>query len=1112
MIQNNKHGSPNTETWMNLTDGVRFQSSVCPARHRYVHLCLTLSAAFCWLVLGEVSVVAEGRQPVWEDETVFRINKEPAHTTIVPQPDRESALRSLTSDRRQSPWRVSLNGQWRFYYAGRPESAPKGFERPGFRDENWNPLIVPSNWQLHGYGVPLYSNINYPFHVDPPTVMGQPRREFTNAPENQRNPVGSYRHKFSVPDDWAGREVFLTFDGVRSAFYLWINGHKVGYSQDSRTPAEFNITPYLVDGENLLAVRVFQNSDGSYLEDQDTWRLSGIFRDVYLWSLAPVDLHDYFVKADLDRVTYSEGALNVDVTIRNTTPESARIKVSAEVLDGPEIIWSSNTQSDVQGDSDAILTLTDSPIPNVKAWSAEVPNLYDLVIMVEDDSGELISAHAAKIGFRTSEIVSGNLLVNGEPIYIRGINRHEHNPETGYVITPEQMEREVQLMKQMNINAVRTSHYPPDPRFIELCDRYGLYVCNEANIESHGMGYGENSLAKRPSWGPAHLDRVRNMVERDKNYPSVIIWSLGNEAGDGVNFEQASDWIKQRDPSRPIHYEIARADLMAKPHVDIFSRMYTPPYLIDEYQVKQEKLPPEQRKPLILCEYSFARGNSNGNLTDYWKKFESNRYAQGGFVWDWADKALLKEEKHGARRVRYYAFGGDYGDYPNDKGFHLSGILMPDLGWTPKVPELKKVYEEIAIDAVQDADQGIRLKVRNKFFFRDLDGIRAHWTLMRDGESIQVGQVDMPSIAPQDEGWIVIPITRDEVDSESEYHLLVVFQAEEATPWSLAGHELAWHQADLGWGQRLVPASPDVSELPDLNVNDAADRIVAGTSDGRIEYVFDRTAGAIEQIRVDGQDRLVGPMHLEFWRPPTSSDRGMGPFEAVSAWRDASLNAGVEDVDIVYKPGRVTIRFEMNIPVQITKSESSKTVPPAKAMVTYWVYGNGQLDVAADLDVPKGLPMMLRVGFQGEMDDRYQQWSWYGRGPHENYQDRKAGARWGVFSGKVEDLFFAYIEPQESGNRCDVRWTEFTSRGHGGLRFDAIGPNLMEVSAYPYASKTLENTTHAHLLPEQDSFVFNIDLHQMGLGGIAGWGPQPLEHYRLPSGRSYHHAFRITPF
>ncbi|MBB5351310.1 beta-galactosidase [Haloferula luteola] len=564
--------------------------------------------------------------PDWENQHVFRINKEEPRAISMPFPTAEGAL---SHKRLESPWCQLLNGDWKFHWVEHPDQRPVDFYKPDFDSSSWKTIPVPSNVEMEGYGTPIYTNVTYPFVKNPPFVMGEPPQNWTTFKE--RNPVSSYLRTFTIPENWKGRHTFINFNGVDSAFYLWINGQKVGYSQDSRTPAEFDITPYLKEGENTLAVEVYRYSDGAYLEDQDMWRLSGIFRDVYLHSSAPLQLRDFFARGGLSD-DYAKGTLNLEAEVRDLQGGSSSWSVNAIVTDltGKEVVNSTLTGNTGEGSSLKLEGL------DIQPWSAESPTLYQLLLTLKNADGQPVDYFATKIGFSRSEIKNGQLLVNGQPILIKGVNRHDHDPDTGHYISEERLLEDILLAKRNNINAIRTCHYPNDPRFLELCDEYGLYVCSEANIESHGMGYGDESLAKDPSWKDAHLDRVRNMVEAFKNHPSIILWSLGNEAGDGVNFEACSEWIKANEYSRPVHYEQGGR----KAHVDLYSPMYASHDWCEGYARDEEKKPLAEQRPLIQCEYSHAMGNSTGGLAEYWDLFERERLLQGGFIWDYIDQGI----------------------------------------------------------------------------------------------------------------------------------------------------------------------------------------------------------------------------------------------------------------------------------------------------------------------------------------------------------------------------------------------------------------------------------------------------------------------------------------
>ncbi len=628
------------------------------------------------LLFFSLTAGALAQTPDWENPAVFRVNKEAPRATSMPFPDRESAL---SKKRLESPWCQLLNGDWKFHYSGSPAARPADFHKPDFDVSGWKEIPVPSNWQLHGYGVPVYTNSEYPFAANPPKVMDEPPAHFTNFPADERNPVGSYRRNFTLPAEWKDRPVHIVFQGVDSAFYLWVNGQKIGYSQDSRTPAEFDITEALKEGENVLAVEVYQHSDGSYLEDQDMWRLSGIFRDVYLWTSPPLDVRDHWVQAGLTP-DYKQGTLRVSATVVNESAETKGAKVRFTLLgeDGQELV-SQEGPVGVPAKGESWYSLEVPVVAGVSFWSAETPVLYPYVVTLLDESGKELAHYAGKTGFRHNEVKDGQFLHNGKPILFKGVNRHDHHPQTGHHVTEKDMMADLLQMKRTNINAIRCSHYPNDPRFYELCDELGFYVIDEANIETHGMGWGPdaNPLAKDPAWGPAHLDRMKNCLERDKNHPCIVMWSMGNESGDGFNFQMMSKWLRERDPSRPVHYEQAQT----RPHVDVFAPMYAPVQGSLDYCRNEEKKPLSLQRPLIQCEYNHAMGNSSGNLADYWDIFRKERLLQGGFIWDWKDQGIMKKIQ--ARDAAEDRSGKGhktalFGSLSKEEGLYGGGVIVEE--------------------------------------------------------------------------------------------------------------------------------------------------------------------------------------------------------------------------------------------------------------------------------------------------------------------------------------------------------------------------------------------------------------------------------------------------
>jgi beta-galactosidase len=1216
--------------------------------------------------------------PDWENQAVFRINKEDPHAVKMPFPD---AAGALTLPRLESPWCQLLNGEWKFHWVGHPDERPAGFFKLGFDDSAWQTIPVPANVELHGHGIPIYTNVTYPFRKDPPRVMGDPPGGFTT--QRDRNPVSSYRRSFDLPADWTGRRTFITFNGVASAFYLWINGEQVGYSQDSRTPAEFDITKVVKPGGNLVAVEVYRFSDGSYLEDQDFWRMSGIFRDVYLTSAPALDLRDFEVIAGLNP-DHTKGTLTIKTWTVNhhSSPQSFTIEARLLGTDGKELSTRTITGTAAPGQQ-AEGTAQAGGLA-IRPWTAETPQLYQLLLTLKDATGKPGAHYATRIGFRTSEIKDGQLLVNGQPILIKGVNRHDHHHLTGQSIPEAAMREDLDAMKRLNINAIRTCHYPNDPRFLELCDEYGFYVVSEANIESHGMGYGGESLAKDPSWGPAHLDRIRNMVEAFKNHPSVILWSMGNEAGDGVNFVECSKWLKGRDPSRPVHYEQAGMN----DHADLYTPMYYRIGGLADWCRREERKPLARQRPLIQCEYNHTMGNSSGGLEDYWALIKRERLLQGGFIWDWRDQGLLKTKPaaalvkdasghgrdatldgetsvadglvrgrltvpadpgldlragvgvaatikpgpgnrgdnvivakgdtayalktnnkgeleffvhiggawksataplpadwegkwlsvagaydgkqvslslngkqvaatpasgpinvngfplgigydpehpdrvfHGAIRAvqvvsafvpkmapaeelvafndigraviggtgeprKFFAYGGDFGDRPNDGNFCCNGVVHADLRPNPHAVEVFHQYREIEVTDCKATPGKLNLTVKNWHFFRDLREFAGSWTILRNGRPVQSGKFPALACAPQATMQLTVPVPVGGLSPADEYHLNVEFALAKDARWAKAGFVIARDQLQLPWGKRDVAghAGKAVAKL----AAGAGVNTVTGTG---FKAVFDNQRGALTSYQSAGREWLAGPLVLNFWRPPTDNDRGNGMPGRCGVWRGAGPGATVTRTDaVMMENGSALVTYELAVPAG-----------NSTAKLTYKVHGDGVIEVLASLQPEGRLPEIPRVGMQCQLVGSDLTWSWFGRGPVENYRDRKAGYLVGVWQGAVGDLWFPYVEPQETANRTDIRWSTFTDRAGKGLRFESMRTELLEMGAYPFLQSDLEGRLHPVDIPRRGLTTVHVGLGQMGVGGEDSWGARPLRKSELPADHEYSFQFRIRP-
>ncbi len=1018
--------------------------------------------------------------PDWENPAVTSIGKEPPRAVRFSYPDAASAIGEGAS-----PFHQSLNGAWRFHWVPRPAERPTDFHRPDFDDSQWSTIPVPSNMEVQGYGIPIYVNIPYPWgEPTPPRI-----------PEDN-NPVGSYRRRFTVPDSWKGRHVFLRFDGVSSFFYVWVNGEKVGGSKDSRTTAEFNITPFLRPGENVLAVQVFRWCDGSYLEDQDFWRLSGIFRDVDLLSVADAHVADIEVNTDLD-ARYRDAVLRVQARVRNLSGEARSASVSVALRDpaGNEVFAPLRRDATIGAGGDGTLEFS-AKVERPLLWSAERPDLYTLVITLTDAAGRVIEAVPCRVGFRKVEIRDGQLLVNGRAVLIKGVNRHEHDPDRGHAITVESMVRDIVLMKQHNINAVRTAHYPNQPAWYDLCDRYGIYVIDEANIESHGMGYAEKSLARPPEWLAAHMDRTVRMVERDKNHPCVIIWSLGNEAGFGPNFVETSKWIRQRDPGRPVHYEQAGTD----PATDIVCPMYWPPDRLAEYAARP------QTRPLILCEYAHSMGNSTGNLWEYWRLIYAHRHLQGGFIWDWVDQAfrqpvgrapgsLFQPVRPGDRT--FWAYGGEFGPpgTPSDGNFCCNGLVSPDRVPHPAAQQVKKVYQYVHVRPV-DLARGV-IEVKNWHDFTPLEDMaECFWQVTADGQVVQSGRLDGLALAPREAANVRVPFAPITPAPGTEYFLDVSFRLRRDTLWAKRGYEIAWEQFRLpieAPAPALDPAGMHALGM----VEDASAVKVTG---GETVWTFDKSSGLLVSWRHKGQELIHEPLRPHFWRAPTDNDRGNHMERRLGVWRHAGRDWKLQQLGIQrISPREVVVQVRAVLPsVECTY------------VLTHRILGSGDVVVEGRMTPgAKPLPDLPRFGMQMALVNGFDTITWFGRGPQETYCDRD-DARVGLYTGRVEEQFCAdYSEPGESGNKVDVRWAALMHTSGIGLL--AVGRPLLSVNALPYATDDLQGPRYPHELPRRDFVTLNLDLRQMGVGGNDSWGALPLPEYRIPPA-SYAYSFRLRAF
>ncbi|MFC2083700.1 glycoside hydrolase family 2 TIM barrel-domain containing protein [Bacteroidota bacterium] len=1000
----------------------------------------------------------------WENPKVFGINKEKPHVFFIPYKSIKSAN---LYDPAKSEYYKSLNGNWKFKLFNRVEETPDDYFHKEFNDRSWDLIKVPANWQCEGYDYPIYTNAKYPFgKVDPPFIP------------DDYNPTGLYRTTFSVPDEWNDHLVFIHFGAVKSAFYLWINGEMVGYSQGSKTPAEFEITKFLNKGENLLAVKVIRWSDGSYLEDQDFWRLSGIERDVFLLATPQVRVRDFFVKADLGE-SFNNGLFSMTLDLINSDSVNNDISVICRVTDKGKIVFEEEQKSN----SNETLVFN-TTLPDVRKWSAESPELYGLEIELKDQEN-VLQAISQYIGFRNVQITNGHLSVNGKVIVLKGVNLHEHHETNGHVVDVETRIKDIQLMKQYNINAVRTSHYPQDPVWYNLCDKYGLYIINEANIESHGIGYRlERTLANKPEWLDAHMDRIKSMVERDKNHPCVIIWSLGNEAGNGYNMYKAYNWIKEYDPTRPVQYERAKMEF----NTDIYCPMYAEMEHMESYARNYTD------RPLIQCEYTHAMGNSLGNFQDYWDLIYKYDNLQGAFVWDWVDQGLAKYDDKGNK---YWTYGGDYGpeDVPSDGNFCMNGLVNPDRTPHPSLFELKKVYQPVYFKDV-DLATG-KVEIINHYDFTNLESLDFYWII--EGNGVVINKSDKFQIDVVPGSSILITLDGINPDPYTEYLLTLFAVTRMATKLVPAGHIVAYEQFKLPI-YNIMPVVYPIGGTLNL-VNSDSNVAVFGKD---ISIEIDKKSGWISSYKILGKEILIMPLQTDFWRAPTDNDFGNGMPERCEVWKDLNTEFEVKRVDVWQPiPGKVMVNVEFDI----KRIESV-------AEVSYIIYMDGTTKIESMFNLRKpDLPEIPRIGFRTRLPEEYSDFVYFGRGPHENYVDRNSSALVGLYTSKAKGQYYPYSRPQENGYKTDVRWALL--KNGDGIGLKVIGEPAFGTSAMPYAQEDFDPgkkkaQRHTTDVSARDFVEWHIDLKQMGVGGDDSWGAQPHDQYMIFPG-IYYFNFTFQP-
>jgi beta-galactosidase len=992
----------------------------------------------------------------------------PMRSPLVPFPDAEAAL---AADHDASPWLHSLDGDWKFTLLDHPGAVTREHVGASYDDAPWPDAEVPGNWTMQGFDQPHYTNVQMPFAGRPPAVP-------------EKNPTGVYRRRFEVPASWNGRRVVVHFGAAETVLYVFLNGCLLGMSKDSRLPAEFDLTEHLVAGENLLAAVVVRWSDATYLEDQDHWHMAGLHRSVYLYSPGTTFIADVNANGTLDDA-YQNGRLELTVEAGFSEAAEPGWHAQAQLFDPQgKPLFREPISAEIPVDPNPYLFRGHKArfwqdVRKPRKWTAEDPALYRLVVSLVDPGGACREAVTCRVGFRKVEIRSREMLVNGEPVVIRGVNRHEHEDVRGKAVTRESMVADIRLMKRFGFNAVRTAHYPNHEQWYDLCDEYGLYVVDEANVESHAN---LALLCGEPRWASAILTRVSRMVERDKNHPSILLWSLGNESGSGVNFEAAAAWVRRYDPTRPIHYEGALQWNWYRDHNE--TDVICP--------VKWAKSGHGDR-PLIMCEYSHAMGNSNGSLSDYWDAIESHHGLQGGFIWDWVDQGLRQQSREG---VDYWAYGGDFGDEPNDKNFCINGLIWPDRAPHPAMFECKKLFQPVRVTA-RSARAG-KFRIENRQHFTDLRWLRGAWSVEIDGRTVAKGVLPRLTAGPGEKQDVALKLpARVTASRDGEAFVTFRFTTRNELPWAPKGFEVAWDQIALPGRKRArlrKPANPDV-EL------EKRDQYVSLQSD-RARLEIDAVNGALNSLSLDGVEAFRSGPQLQLWRAPTDND-GIKAFgghgRMLGQWRKQFLDRiEVEETRVRArrpKDGGTVIDVSQKTQVGVVHTQS------------YELTQDGQVLVRCAFRVPKTLAKLPRLGVRLTLDAAYEQLAWLGLGPHETYCDRRAGAAFGLHETTVTDEYVPYIVPQEHGNHCDVRWLTLRDERGPGVRVAALPGSTLQFSASHFTAADLTAASHTHQLSPHPEVFLNLDCFQRGLG-TASCGPDTLPQYELGAGR-YELAFAI---
>ena len=1027
---------------------------------------MRLNLFACCLSLLGTAAFAQNNE--WRDPNVNQINRAPMHTNYFAYPNEDSALKGCKESVENY---MSLNGTWKFFWVKNADMRPTDFYQVNYNDKGWDDMKVPGLWELNGYGDPIYVNVGYAW-----------RSQFKNNPPEvpiENNHVGSYRKEITIPADWKGKEIFAHFGSVTSNMYLWVNGQFVGYSEDSKLEAEFNLTKYLKPGKNLIAFQVFRWCDGTYLEDQDFLRACGVARDCYLYTRNKKYIQDIRITPDLD-AQYKDATL--DIALKLIGNGSVDLKLIDKA--GKEIATSS-----VKGSGNISTSMS---ISNPLKWTAETPNLYTLIATLKDGNN-VSEVIPFKVGFRKIELKNSQVLVNGQPVLFKGVNRHEMDPDRGYFVSRERMLQDIKIMKQFNINAVRTCHYPDNNLWYELCDQYGLYVVAEANVESHGMGYKEETLAKNPLYAKAHLERNQRNIQRGYNHPSIIFWSLGNEAGFGPNFEACYKWIKNEDKTRPVQFEQAGTN----DYTDIYCPMYL------NYEKSEKYCQGNIDKPLIQCEYAHAMGNSQGGFKEYWDLIRKYPKYQGGFIWDFVDQSL-RWEKNG---ISFYAYGGDWNRYDgSDNNFMNNGLISPDRKPNPHMYEVGYIQQSIWATPV-DLVNGV-INVYNENFFRDLSSYYAEWSLVANGEVVQTGLLQDLNVNPQQTKQVKLNYTIDGICPEKELLLNIAFKLKKAETLLPAGHVVAKNQLTVRpyKAPKLEIANKQQTNIavvpPTIKDNDRYYLIVEG-EDFRLD--FERADGFLCRYDVKGLSMLKedGKLTPNFMRAPTDND--------IAAKRQKEKHTTWKNVDLKLK----SLTHKIENDMAVIDAEYAMESVKAKLYLTYIINNEGTIKVTQKMVTDKSAEVMdmYRFGMQMQMPKQLDQINYYGRGPIENYADRNNVTDIGNYKQTVAEQFYSYIRPQENGSKTDIRWWKQMNKGGNGLMFISEAP--FTASALHYSIESLDDGTkkeqrHSEFVQPVDYTNLCIDKIQMGLGCVNTWGAVPLEKYRIPYA-DYEFSFIMKP-